>query len=608
MQEAMNELYRAYYEDLYRFVTQAGAGRGDADALVQEVLMAADRHLPQYRGECGYKAWLFAVAYLQLNSPWRKLLRGRKGQPTDAVAVSGEAAEALHDDLDEDERERLQLLQQLRYLFAELPRRERDVLVLLELHEFSVRDAGIIMAVMDEKVRAWTERALEKVRDRFPQPEQYQRALRLMREEPSELELRAKKAEAWEAFADGAQRGRRRAKLRPAIWGTVGVVVAAAGVLGWQQFDGGEAAQEATTAPAQLQPVQTTEPGGQAEMFGVTRVDLSRVFSPNEDSSQKTNVLLIENRIFQIEEPNGKRTQLLAMENSMDEFHLMDIQSPYVVFTLHTAKGEDRVYRVHLERKTIHEIPLENQHLTSLRVWPGAHGVAIMTVDDSSAQRVAVYDWDTGAETQVMEREYYVYNRLDALGDHLVLASEREIAVKTPDGELRPAVQVETPRLRYLRMTNDYLLYVEDAGGNPMQEREYQGTARIKKYDMRTGAVGELLPGMEGDQWLLNEYVGWWNGDEDQYGIFVGNFLPTETVDDGSGRPPVQKGVQQIWRVMPSGEGTMVYEEPVDWGHHGYQMMPRQENSDVFVIHHNHPELPPLAYNIKTGAVAPLQN
>lgn len=596
MDETIHELYRAYYEDLYRFVHQLEAGRGDADALVQEVLLAANRHFPQYRGECGYKAWLFAVAGQHLNSPWRKLLRGRKGQ-------AEEIPEVLTADLEEDERERQRLLRELQTLFAELPRLEREVLVLRDLHEFSVRDSGIILQVTDEKVRALTERALDKVKARFPQPEQYQRAVRLLREVPPEQELRRKKAAMWEAFEAGAKQVRRRSKMRPVIWGAVGVAVVAAGVFGWRQLQGGEqVAEQATTAPAALQPVQTTMDRTQ-ELFGVTRVDLSPDRTA-EGNAKAGNQLFIENRIFQIEDKNGTTTQLIALD-ALDEPHMMDIKPQYASIVIRKGLGEFHVYRVNLEKKTADLIPTDHQNVIHVRIWESAHSVAVLMMDkENGAESAVLYDLDTGEASTVMQSKEFAYNRFDAKGDHLVLASERLITVKSKkNGRLQGVASSFVPSLRYNRMTNDYLLYT-DRGSNMFEpDGAYRGESRVMKYDFHTGESTNLLPGVEGEQWLLRDYD-WGAEKADEHGIFVGNFVATKTVPDESGTP-VQMGLQQIWRVLPNGQRMKLYEAEQRWDRHGLQMVPHNPGDDMLVIQPNDHGVVPLFYNVKTGTVSP---
>ncbi|MGB8953842.1 MAG: sigma-70 family RNA polymerase sigma factor [Tumebacillaceae bacterium] len=592
MEEGMYELYRAYYEDLYRFIRQLEAAHGDLDALVQEVLLVANRHFPQYRGECGYKAWLFAVARQHLNSPWRKLLRRRKGQ-------AEEIAEVLPADLEEDERERQRLLRELQKLFAELPRLEREVLVLRDLHEFSVREAGVILQLMDEKVRVLTERALDKVKARFPQPDQYQQAVRLLREVPSEPELRRKKAAMWEAFEAGVKQVRRRSKLRPVIWGTVGVAVVAAGVFGWRQVQGGEQVEQATTAPAAtLQPVQTTMDQTE-DSFGVKRVDLA----PSRTFEGKGNQLFVENRILQIEDKQGTKTQLVAMD-ALDELHMLDIQPPYATLVIRSAMGEFRVYRVNLEQKTADLIPTEHQNVLQASIWEGAHGVALLMVDqESSEESVVVYDLDTGEAATVMQSKEFTYNRIDAKGDNLVLASERLIAVKSAkNGRLQGVANSLEPSLRYVRMTDEYLLYTNGASAILFDANaDYLGKARVMKYDFHTGQSTNLLPGVEGEQWLLYDYD-WGPESVDKYGVFVGNFVLTETVPDDSGLPPLKMGLQQIWRVLPNGERTKVFEEKQRWDHRGMQMIPHNPDSDVITILPSN-GMASLFYNIKTGAV-----
>ena len=76
--EAFRELYDSCYGDVYRYVYQMVGQKQEVEDLVQEVFLQAYRHFAKFRGECGYKTWLFAIAHHHVNSMWRKWFRRKK--------------------------------------------------------------------------------------------------------------------------------------------------------------------------------------------------------------------------------------------------------------------------------------------------------------------------------------------------------------------------------------------------------------------------------------------------------------------------------------------------------------------------------------------------
>jgi RNA polymerase sigma-70 factor, ECF subfamily len=161
-EEAFHEIYNAFYEDVYRYVCQLAGKKTDAEDLVQEIFLQAYRSFAQFRGECGYKTWLFAIAHSQVNSMWRKLFRRRQIQEEYEQQVRVEA-----NGLEEDEWRRRLLVEELQDVLTELPPSYRDVIVLRYLHDFSVRDTGIILRMTDNKVRVQTHRGLLKLREKW---------------------------------------------------------------------------------------------------------------------------------------------------------------------------------------------------------------------------------------------------------------------------------------------------------------------------------------------------------------------------------------------------------------------------------------------------------
>ncbi|ARU60007.1 hypothetical protein CBW65_02200 [Tumebacillus avium] len=153
------DLYNEHYGDVYRFVMQSVKKQEEVEDLVQDIFIQAYRNFEKFRGECGYKTWLFAIAHNQLNSMWRKFFRRKQ------IAEQYEqdlAAEAYAMD---DEWEKRILTADLHASLAQLSDAYREVMVLRYIHDFSVADAAIIMNTKESRVRVLTHRAIIKLRE-----------------------------------------------------------------------------------------------------------------------------------------------------------------------------------------------------------------------------------------------------------------------------------------------------------------------------------------------------------------------------------------------------------------------------------------------------------
>lgn len=156
------ELYNDHYGDVYRFVRQSVQHREEVEDLVQDIFIQAYRNFEKFRGECGYKTWLFAIAHNQLNSMWRKFFRRKRiaKQYEQDIKAEAEASYTM-----EAEWEQRLLSSELHVALEQLSEQYREVIVLRYLHDFSVSDAAIIMNTNDTRVRVLTHRAIIKLRD-----------------------------------------------------------------------------------------------------------------------------------------------------------------------------------------------------------------------------------------------------------------------------------------------------------------------------------------------------------------------------------------------------------------------------------------------------------
>ncbi|MFI5492703.1 RNA polymerase sigma factor [Actinoplanes sp. NPDC051859] len=143
----------------HRFAVLLGAGE-DADDVVQEAFVKAYRQLARYRGDSGFRPWLFSIVANEARNLHRTRKRRdglvlRAAAVVDAEPVSPDPVEAL------ERRERL--VAQLRLLDP----KEREVLVcryLLDLTEVETAEA---LGVPKGTVKSRAFRALARLRDRL---------------------------------------------------------------------------------------------------------------------------------------------------------------------------------------------------------------------------------------------------------------------------------------------------------------------------------------------------------------------------------------------------------------------------------------------------------
>ena len=69
----LEELYRRYRMDLYRYLCFLTHGPVQAEDLLSETFVRVIKRLPTFRGECEVKTWLFGIA----RNIWLESLRRR---------------------------------------------------------------------------------------------------------------------------------------------------------------------------------------------------------------------------------------------------------------------------------------------------------------------------------------------------------------------------------------------------------------------------------------------------------------------------------------------------------------------------------------------------
>ena len=163
----LEELYRRYRMDLYRYLCFLTHDPVQAEDLLSETFVRVIKRLPTFRGECEVKTWLFGIA----RTIWLESLRKRR--PTvsaDDLSVSLDdlMERYITDDALTETTAARQKLRRVQALLQQKDERTRSVVYLraqgysyqeiaqkLQITEASAR-------VVEHRTRAWLKATLQK--------------------------------------------------------------------------------------------------------------------------------------------------------------------------------------------------------------------------------------------------------------------------------------------------------------------------------------------------------------------------------------------------------------------------------------------------------------
>lgn len=150
---ALAELVGLWHEPVWRYVRRMLDGPGRADDVSQELWAAALKALPRLRQPERFAPWLFTIARRSVMDQ----LRREYGQP-DPLTVEEDVGDGVEAVLD-----RAQVAEGL----AELPVREREVLVLFYLLDLALEDCAQVLDVPPGTVKSRLFRARRLLHDRL---------------------------------------------------------------------------------------------------------------------------------------------------------------------------------------------------------------------------------------------------------------------------------------------------------------------------------------------------------------------------------------------------------------------------------------------------------
>ena len=164
MQDVLSRYLPRFYRSAYRQLGNAA----DAEDAVQDALLAAYKHLDQFKGQAQMSTWLTSIV---TNCARMQLRRGPRQRHVSLDEPSGEDQEyCLSDRLadsgpsPEDETRASELHRNLLRFVAQLSPPLRKAFQLRELEGLSTSEAAHVLGVADGTVKAQLARARAKVR------------------------------------------------------------------------------------------------------------------------------------------------------------------------------------------------------------------------------------------------------------------------------------------------------------------------------------------------------------------------------------------------------------------------------------------------------------
>lgn len=162
--EAFAEIFERHAESMFRYAQHMlGGAAHDAEDAVQNALIKAWQHLPDFRGESALRTWLFRITANEVLNARRR----RRPVPVDAYLLT-----ATPDRPDVDparQHEHAELWETLTVALTELPWRQRASWLLKEIEGMSYTEIAIVLETSPTVVRGQLHRARRTLAVRMAQ-------------------------------------------------------------------------------------------------------------------------------------------------------------------------------------------------------------------------------------------------------------------------------------------------------------------------------------------------------------------------------------------------------------------------------------------------------
>ena len=166
--DAFEELVNRHERRIYTLARRITANEQDAEDVTQEAFLSALEHLPDFREESSFGTWLSRIA----THAALKLLRKRKGLPTESLDATAEDGALPHPEYIADWRESPERLVQrhetarlIDDALAELDEGHRVVFLLRDVEGLSVKETADALSLSEANVKVRLLRARLQLRE-----------------------------------------------------------------------------------------------------------------------------------------------------------------------------------------------------------------------------------------------------------------------------------------------------------------------------------------------------------------------------------------------------------------------------------------------------------
>ena len=157
-ERAATRLVERHAAAVGRFLYSSGAGSSDLDDLVQDTFFRAFRRIDSWRGDAGFRSWLFSIAGNLLRDEWRRR-RGRQ-------VVTLEDRDVPSTQTPEGEVEADEAAERIRDELTRLPRLQREVFLLRVQEGIDYAEIAVALGTTPGAARVHYHHAVKRLKER----------------------------------------------------------------------------------------------------------------------------------------------------------------------------------------------------------------------------------------------------------------------------------------------------------------------------------------------------------------------------------------------------------------------------------------------------------
>jgi len=167
--EAFEELVRPYERLVYVTAVSILKNQADAEEIAQEAVLKAFSKLPTFRAECKFSTWLVQITYnearMRLRKDRRRLYESLDDQQQEQGAEYWPKDFADWRPIPSELLEKSEVREALQSAINSLSPTYREVVMLKDVQELSLKDVAIVLGVSEGAVKTRLHRARLLLRD-----------------------------------------------------------------------------------------------------------------------------------------------------------------------------------------------------------------------------------------------------------------------------------------------------------------------------------------------------------------------------------------------------------------------------------------------------------